>query len=179
MSVEAGAFWRWSNGIYGAAGVKDRLLKLQDAQALNVNVLLWCCWIAETFEPPADLLLRKAADLAAEWTREVTGPLRAARRALKSPPRQVGRETCAALRDKIASVELAAEEVEQSLLERLALDELAQRRETANPYLVARRTLVRYAALAGAVGRPGFSTLILDDLARAVFPDAQSEASTA
>lgn len=171
-AAPAADFWDWSLSAYRADGAERRLLALQDDCGLNVNILLWCAYIADRYAPPEDIVLRKAIDLAGSWSREVTGPVRAARRAAKSPPRQAPPDQAAALYGRLQAVELDAERIEQALLAGLAADALAPRREASNALSACRRLMARYAGLAGAVGRPGFSTLALDDLARALFPEA-------
>jgi uncharacterized protein (TIGR02444 family) len=167
-------FWEWSQAAYSRPKASAILLRLQDEFALNVNILLWCCWCAVTYGAPSELALRKAADLTEGWSREVTAPLRAARRALKAAPKEaLGAE---ALRASVQSAELDAERIEQAMLERLALDALAPARETLNPPDEARRALARYADIADAVRRKGFSVSALDELARALFADAAIEA---
>lgn len=177
MTAPPGAgFWDWSVRIHDAPQVAERLHKLQDRLGLNVNILLWCCWCAMRFAGPLpDLLLRKAIDLIAPWSRDVTGALRSARRYLKKPPAQAEPAAVAALRENLKVLELDAERVEQSMLERLAEEMLARSGEPANALREARRTLARYAGLAGVVRMEGFSTLLLDDLARAIFPAAPNE----
>jgi uncharacterized protein (TIGR02444 family) len=170
MTVEA--FWDWSLKTYERDGVAAQLLALQDRLGLNVNILLWCCWSAERGQDVAEPALRRAMDLTAQWSSEVTGRLRAARRALKSPSAQPDAPLFAALKAGIAEAELKAERVEQLMLAKIA-DALRPRR--ADAYGLCRRALSRYAKLAGAVERKGFSTLLLDDLARAVFPRARAE----
>jgi len=173
VSLAAGeGFWTWSLATYDQPGVAAKLLALQDKLALNVNVLLWCCWMAERFAEPPDYVLRKAIDLTRRWSNEVTEPLRSARRALKTPLLQTEGAIAAALRDQVKAAEIESERIEQSMLAALAAAELTP---AEGGYPQARRILARYAGLAGAVGRAGFSTLLLDDLARSVFPsDAPS-----
>jgi uncharacterized protein (TIGR02444 family) len=169
-----GAFWSWSLAAYRRDGVAERLLALQDRAGLNVNILLWCCWTAQACTPPAEIHLRKAIDMTRTWSREVTEPIRAARRALNTLAPSIGGQApvAGAIRDKLKAVELDAERVEQSLLERLAIEQLAQTREAPNVQRAALRSLLSYAELAGAIGREGFATVDLDALARAIFPDA-------
>ena len=170
----AGAgFWDWSLKTYRAEGVEARLLTLQDKHALNVNILLWCAWVAERFSKVDDIVLRKAIDLTSIWSREVVNPIRNARRALKSPPREAPPEAAALLRGKLKDAELDAEKIEQDILADLAERALAPRFGAVHPLSKTRRLMARYAELAGAVRQPGFSTLLIDELARAVYPRAE------
>jgi hypothetical protein len=111
-------------------------------------------------------------DVTGPWSRDVTTPLRSARRALRAPPRQADAEAAEALRKEILAAELKSEYVEQAMLSALAKATLTPFYDSANALQRARRNFTRYAALAGAVRRPGFSTLLLDDLAMRIFPYA-------
>lgn len=171
------SFWQWSIEAYARPGASAALLRLQDDFDLNVNILLWCCWCAKTRGAVPDLALRKAMDLTAEWSREVSAPLRAARRALKAAPRQADAAGAEALRVKVKEAELDSEKLEQSMLENLARDSLAPQAEAPDAPAAARRSLARYADLSGAARLKGFSTLLLDDVAQAVFAAAPIGAS--
>ncbi|NWG71446.1 MAG: TIGR02444 family protein [Parvularculaceae bacterium] len=169
------SFWDWSLRAYSRPGASESLLKLQDEFGLNVNILLWCCWCAQAGAAIPELGLRKAQDLVASWSHEVTEPLRAARRALKAPPKQADAAGAEALRASVKRVELDAEKLEQAMLENLARD-LTKNSEAPDAASVARRSLARYADISGAARKKGFSTLLLDDLVRVVIPDALMEA---
>lgn len=171
-------FWEWSIERYEYDGVASRLLSLQDNLDLNVNIVLWCGWCAENFGDIPELVVRKALDLSAHWSRDVTGALRSARRALKSPPRQADATAAEALREEVRRAELAAEKIEQEMLARLAHDMLPPPSDASNPLARLRRNLVNYASIAGAQRREGFSVTILDDLARRLMPDAAKSEET-
>ena len=181
MSLSDGAsersFWEWSSKTYAEPLASRSLLRLQDEFGFNVNILLWCCWCAQEFGPTTELTLRKAIDLTAGWSHDVTQVLRSARRALKTPPRQADADAAGRLRASVEAAELAAEKLEQDMLETLAREMLAPAAERSNPLHEARRSLARYAALLGAARRNGFSTLLLDDVARSVFAERAIEAS--
>lgn len=171
------AFWNWSLIAHSRTGAPQALIRLQDEFGLNANILLWCCWCAVQGIAVPDLALRKAADLVNDWSHDVTEPLRAVRRALKAPPRQADQSGAAALRERVKAVELEAEKLEQAMLESLA-GGLASKGEEVEPLEEARRALVRYADLSGIAFSRGFSTLLLDDLARAIFGDTPMEATS-
>jgi len=115
VSDAADAFWDFSLATYGAPGVEQACLALQDRRALDINLLLFCCWAgrhgrALTTEEIAGLMAAVA-----DWQAEVVWPLRQARRWLK------GRETSAggraeSLRQSILACELEAERAAQALL---------------------------------------------------------------
>jgi len=96
---------------YARPGVKDALLALQDAHGQSVPLLLWAAW-ART----ADVLIAgRAVAIARTWDQDVVAPLRAARRALKRPVDDAGRQ---AVRAMVQEAEIGAET--------LLLDELGQ-----------------------------------------------------
>lgn len=165
-------FWSWSVERYQGEGAARRLLALQDEFELDVNILLWCGWSAERYREISDLVLKKAIDLTARWTRDVTGPIRAARRALKTPPQRASADAATSLRETVKSAELAAEKIEQEMLARLAADALTPADDARNSLARLRRNLVNYAAIAGAQRRKGFSVALLEDLARTLLPEA-------
>jgi len=165
-------FWAWSVKRYECEGAARRLLVLQDDIGLDINILLWCGWCAEQYREIPDIVFKKAIDMTARWARDVTEPIRAARRALKTPPQRAGAEAAASLRETVKAAELAAEKIEQEMLARLAADALSPAMEDLNSLARLRRNLVNYAAIAGAQRRKGFSVVLLEEIARALLPGA-------
>lgn len=154
----AQSFWDWSQNAYGAPGAEETLLTLQDAHGLNVNLLLWCVWIAGRFAEPDEATLRRAMMIADEWERDAVAPLRRVRRTLKS------RSGVEALRRKVKDAELCAERELQAALESFAVTRLAAAQDGEAPAR-ARRTLAAYARAAGAGKTPGFSVTLLEKVA--------------
>lgn len=140
-----------------------------------MNLLLWCLWAGAHFHEPGDLLVRKAVDRTRRWSSEVTAPLRAVRRALKSAPPEAPDAASAMLRENVKAAELDAERIEQSLLEALTLENLAPD-ESADGRGRARRALAAYARLAEAAKSPGFSVTLLEELIEISFPASESGA---
>jgi uncharacterized protein (TIGR02444 family) len=165
-------FGEWSDERYGWSGVSDILLQCQNTLELNVNILLWCAWCAEYFAEAPELPLRKAMQLTEPWSREVTQHIRFARRALKEPLAQADAEAALALRKDLLAAELKSERIEQAMLSNLAHSTLTPFHDANSALPRAKANCARYAALAGAVRRQGFSTLLLDDLAARIFPYA-------
>jgi len=168
--------WTWSLERYARDGVESGALKLQDEFGLNVNLLLWACWCAGRYQPLPDLIIRKAIDLTSGWSREVTAPLRTARRFLKTPPPQVDIEMSESLRTRIKAVEINAEQVEQSILQNLVTANLEPATQT-SPQATARRNLAAYSALSGAPRKAGFSVYLLESLIDHILP-AQDDPDT-
>lgn len=116
MSATKG-LWDWAVQVYARQPVAEACLHLQDAHGQNVPYLLWAAWLAEQGRP-ADLKL--AAALMRGWDREVGAPLRAVRRALKSPRPPVDEAAKEAFREAVKAVELRGERVLLESLEALA-----------------------------------------------------------
>lgn len=172
-----GAFWTWSLEHYQHDGAEHLLLRLQDEFQLNVNVLLWTCWCATRFEPLTEEIVSEALDLTGPWTANVTAQLRAARRYLKSPGDLATASEVLSLRDAIKNNELAAERIEQSVLEQLAADRLGS--VSGDQTLCdtrVRHNLSTYAALTGVMDAPGFTTSLLESLAGHIFMGAPQSA---
>ena len=116
------ALWTYSLRVYGHDDVAASCLWLQDNHDVNVNLLLYGCWLGERgLELDLDTLA--AARRAVEpWTKEVVEHLRHARRWIKAQLATAKAETdgdYAALRERIKAAELEAERLEQRVLEML------------------------------------------------------------
>lgn len=105
----AGRLWDWAVRAYAAPGVEPLCLALQDHHGQSVCLMLWAGWAAAGDRWPGAQGLAEAVILARRWEREVVGPLRAARRGLKTAPglSDAARET---LRTQVRAGELAAEQ---------------------------------------------------------------------
>jgi uncharacterized protein (TIGR02444 family) len=114
-------FWNFSLQIYGRRGVGEACIALQDGLGLDVNLLLYCCWLGRVGRQLDEAGLRRAMAAVESWQREVVQPLRAVRRRLKSgvPPITAGE--CQALRRKVNDLELEGERIAQSTLEALPM----------------------------------------------------------
>ncbi|HEX6143652.1 MAG TPA: TIGR02444 family protein [Geminicoccaceae bacterium] len=119
----SGDLWTFSLRVYGDEEVESACLALQDRHGLDVNLILLACWLGRrgvALDP------RRLADLeraVAPWRDEVIRPLRGVRRALKArlqgplPGGPATAEDAGAIRAKVKAMELAAERVEQRILE--------------------------------------------------------------
>lgn len=120
MAVER--FWDFSVRTYRTKGVPEACLSLQDEHGADVNMLLFCAWIALAAGRFDDGLFRRAGEFSAAWAEHVVKPLRGARTWMKqtgcgSDP--VPAAPCMELREDIKSVEFAAEKMQQEVLESL------------------------------------------------------------
>lgn len=109
-------FWDFSLRVYGAPGVADWCLLLQDRYGADVNLLLWCAWAGSRgmLLGTQDIIAAEAATSA--WREQVVRPLRAARLALKGDMGAISAEMAVALRTRVKAVELEAERLQQTAL---------------------------------------------------------------
>lgn len=109
------AFWDWSLECYDRPAVASACLRLQDQHGLNINICLWCCWLAEEGRT-AGPAIEQAINALKSWNGEITAAIRDIRRKLKDQPR------AGALYRSVLACELDAEQVEQDILFELAAD---------------------------------------------------------
>ena len=109
-------FWRFSLQFYRLPGVAEACIKLQEEAGADVNLLLFLLWHgAQQRRVPAAEVARLDQRIAA-WRERAVIPLRAIRRALKSPQGLVEAGTAEAFRTRIKAVELEAERLQQEAL---------------------------------------------------------------
>ncbi len=111
-------FWRFSLALYARSGVAEALLSLQDRCGCNVNIVLFALWIGATRGRRLDAdALRHAESAIAAIDEAAIKPLRRLRRELKSTAAD---PDIAAVRRRIANLELVAERRAQSRLAAVA-----------------------------------------------------------
>lgn len=113
------AFWAFTLAVYGRPGVAPACLGLQDRHGLDVNLLMFCCWVAVQGLALDQHTLRAADEAVAGWRNQVVKPLRGLRRRLKRDLPGFPADEVAALRRRILDVELETERLAQSRLEQL------------------------------------------------------------
>lgn len=120
MPMSDEGFWNWALARYAAAGVAEACLQLQDTQGQNVPLLLWACWCSSTGRELDDETLEAGSDLARSWSAMSIEPLRALRRSLKIRVIDIDDAERLKLREGVKTLELEAERVLMTGLERLA-----------------------------------------------------------
>lgn len=108
--------WDWVLAAYARPGAPEICLKLQDEYGQNISLLLW----AICARPGDPALLKEAAAAARSWDESALVPLRATRRALKTPRPPVDDADREGLREDVKVAELRAERVLIETLERLS-----------------------------------------------------------
>jgi len=109
-------FWEFSLEVYARPGVAPACLRLQDRDGLDVNLVLFAIWAGGAKGSLGAAALSRAVALSAIWRKDVVGPLRRARRALKAPDVPVEVAGAATLRTRVKSAELAAEKLQQHMI---------------------------------------------------------------
>jgi uncharacterized protein (TIGR02444 family) len=116
MSAAADAFWNFSLSLYGEPGVASALVGLQDRLGLDVNMLLYACWVGCEGRSlsPADL---EAVEAAVEpWQAELVRPLRGLRRRLKAGFAGLPTDRVEAYRKQLNDLEIEAEHIAQEAM---------------------------------------------------------------
>ncbi len=112
-------FWAFSLRVYGQAEVPAACLALQNDHGLDVNLLLYCCWLGIHGIELDIAALARALEFADPWSKHVVRPLRDARTWMKraSDAREkLPPDVYTELRESIKTIELQAERLEQLAL---------------------------------------------------------------
>lgn len=149
-AMSGNPFWDFSLAVYARDGVAPACLSLQDRLGVDVNILLYFCWIGIQHGTALNAdTARQLIGRVSGWKTHVVEPLRGVRRALKSnledvPPE--GRET---LRLALKKAELQAERLEQDMLVNALEFPAAQARDDFDGRSCARQNIDCYLAALG------------------------------
>ncbi len=116
-------FWDFSLRVYAIDEVAAACLALQERLGVDVNLLLYCCWLGHAGKALDTAGLERALALSDPWAQQVVRPLRAARSWMKTQDdlaRHVSAAEYAALRGAIKAIELRAERLQQQALASIA-----------------------------------------------------------
>jgi len=153
-------FWRFSLAFYRQPGVADACIALQEQAGVDVNLLLFLLWHAarrRAFTPAEVAALEEKIGA---WRETTVVPLRAIRRALKSPPTLVVPSTAEAFRTRIKAIELEAERLQQEAMYALA-SAAPLGRESPSADEAARANVAAYETMgATAFSKPAVETLL-------------------
>lgn len=118
MDFPKSEFWDFTLQIYGKDGVSPAVIALQDKRGLDVDILLFCCFAAATGRGALSVADARAAKTVADpWQAQVVNAIRIVRRKLKEGFAGTPAGLPEALRKEIFGQELAAERIEQMMLE--------------------------------------------------------------
>ena len=109
--------WDFALLIYRRDGVADACLALQESHGIDVNVLLFCCWLGESGRGGLSAKeMAQALALVDPWHQDVVRRLRAVRTGLKGGLGDIDVVYSDPLRGQIMASELDAEHVEHMTL---------------------------------------------------------------
>ena len=167
-SAQGSPFWRFSLRFYRQPHVADACIALQEEAGVDVNLLLFLLWHATLARALSPAEVAELEGRIAVWRETTVIPLRAMRRALKSPPGLVATATAELFRTRIKAVELEAERLQQEAMHELARSSPLGRQATSLAE-AAHANVAAYEAMRGvAFPRPATETLLvaLGDLER-------------
>jgi uncharacterized protein (TIGR02444 family) len=164
-------FWRFSLQFYRLPGVATACIKLQEEAGVDVNLLLFLLWHGALGRRLSTAEVERLAQKIAAWRDLAVVPLRAIRRALKSPSGLVEAGAAEAFRTRIKAVELEAERLQQEAMYDLVRVSLLG--ETAPAVAeAARSNVAAYGSICrAAFAKPAVDTL-LDALAKSTVGSA-------
>ncbi len=113
-------FWRFSLQFYRQPGVAEACIALQEESGADVNLLLFLLWHGARGHRLSIADVQALEEKIGGWRELAVIPLRAIRRALKSPPALVEAGTAEAFRTRIKAIELEAERLQQEAMYELA-----------------------------------------------------------
>jgi uncharacterized protein (TIGR02444 family) len=109
--------WDYAVKLYNNAEVSAACLRLQDRRGLDVNMLLFCVWVAASGRGRlSEEELAAGIEAGRRWQAEVVAPLRHVRRYLKGSIDPADSRLASELRRGVADSELFAEHMEIQFL---------------------------------------------------------------
>lgn len=111
--LDPGAFWEFSLAYYSRERVSAACLSLQNRRGADVNILLFCCWLATLSLKVEQAGLHAAIAAVEAWRRDVLEPLRSARRAVADQFPEIAKSDRQSIKHGALSVELECERVAQ------------------------------------------------------------------
>jgi uncharacterized protein (TIGR02444 family) len=161
-------FWRFSLQFYRLPGVAEACIKLQEEAGADVNLLLFLLWHGVQLRQLSNAEVARLEQRISAWRDRAVIPLRAIRRALKTPPGLVEAGTAEAFRTRVKAVELEAERLQQEAMYELV--RVALLGEAAPSVAdAARANVAAYAGICrGAFAQPAVD-IVLEALAQSKF----------
>lgn len=153
---QSNALWEFATWAYKEPGVEKACLSLQGKNAIDVNILLFCLWLAHIGVGSSTLActLGSALKLSRDWQRNFVEPLRNVRENMKDMidnADMVGPNRAAALelRERVKACELDMEHLQILALFALVQDAEARQRSPAEQKDDANNNLTVYFSATG------------------------------
>ncbi len=108
-------FWNWSVNVYENPATKTACLHAQNTYLLDVNTLLWLCWLATKNKAPSPKALEKCEDIRRRWSQKLTNNIRRARKTVSASTLP----TAPKLKTELLKLELMCEKHHQQDLENI------------------------------------------------------------
>ncbi len=117
MEFPENPFWDYAIEVYRRDGVGEACLALQARHGVDVNVLLFCCWLGASGRGALDDgRMARLVKTVEPWHDDVVRGLRAVRAALKGGLDTAPGDLSDALRARIAVTEIDSEHIEHFML---------------------------------------------------------------
>jgi uncharacterized protein (TIGR02444 family) len=114
--------WDFVTKLYSAASVEEACLSLQDRRGLDVNLVLFCIWVAASGRGTlTDAEMTAGIEASVVWQSQVVAPLRHVRRYLKGPIAPADGRLGAELARYISESELYSEHMEVQILSEIVV----------------------------------------------------------
>lgn len=111
-------FWFFISNLYGNTIIEEACRMLQNKYQLNVNLILFCCWLADqNFQCLTDSQIQLLLDVVRPWHEKIVNGLRDL---FQYFPRKTSNQDIVRLKDLVADNEKFADKIEQSLMFKLS-----------------------------------------------------------
>jgi uncharacterized protein (TIGR02444 family) len=113
---EENPFWNFSLEIYARTGVAEACLALQNEFGVDVNMVLYCVWLADQGRALDDAAAGDCIAITHPWQTRMVSIIRELGRACRNDSLLAPEAFRESIRRELARVELHAERIEQELL---------------------------------------------------------------
>lgn len=169
--------WNYSTQIYQLAEVESSCLHLQNTFEADVNILLYCCWLAEQGIELDTQDIQRLITATQPWQTSMIKPLREARKMMKqhiiAMPSEMLEQTIA----NISEMELNAEHMAQLSLEKAIHLKNKQKNTEKNPVEIAAHNLALYSQQLESTSTDSDIMIRLGEFLDAIFQDTEATQS--
>lgn len=166
--------WRFSVDIYQRPDVEPTCLELQDRYQVDVNILLYCCWLGQQHRLLNSDQINTMMSTTQPWHASILQPLRDAHKMMKNHIIALPAELLDQTIDNIKEMELNAERMAQLSLEKCFSIEALQLAEADTAAACATQNLMAYTGQIEAIGSIGDISQQISLILAAIFDDEES-----